>query len=201
MKRWVLVFLATASLATPALAQDVAPGPSRAEVTIIPGGAMVFTQSKDASAPTFGSYELGGAFTYNVNRVFGLEGEVGSSVGVSQALEFGYPDNVRTPDMLSYNGNVVVSLPTRASVAPYATVGVGGLSLFSRSGFGVDGTETLFTTNVGGGVKWYAGRWGLRGDYRFVAVPSTDNVSAFGFGTQARYGHRIYGALILNVGR
>ncbi len=203
MSRWVLVFLATVSLAAPARlwAQDVRPGPGRAEVTIIPGGAMVFTESKDASAPTFGNYQLGGAFTYNVNRIVGLEGEVGSSVGISQALDFGYPDDVRTPDLLTYTGNVVVSIPTGKSVVPYVTGGAGGLSLFSRSDFSINDTETLFTTNVGGGVKWYAGRWGLRGDYRFVAVPSRDTVSAFGFGTDARYGHRVYGALLLNVGR
>jgi hypothetical protein len=51
-----------------------------------------------------------------------------------------------------------------------------------------------------GGLKWYAGRWGLRGDYRFIAVPSKDEASAF-FGNDARYGHRVYGAVMLNVGR
>jgi hypothetical protein len=49
-------------------------------------------------------------------------------------------------------------------------------------------------------VKWYAGRWGLRGDYRFLAVPSKDETSPF-FGNDARYGHRVYGAVMLNVGR
>jgi len=201
MRKSVLILLATISLLAPAAAQAQPPaGPRRMEVTFIPAGAVVFTQSKDASAPEFANYELGGAFTYNVNRVVGIEGEVGSSIGVSQSLDFGYPDNVRTPDMLSYSGNVVVSAPTGTSVVPYVTGGVGGLSIFSRSDFGIDSTETLFTSNVGGGVKWYAGRWGLRADYRFIAVPSRDSVSAFGFGTAARYGHRLYGAVLLNVG-
>ena len=64
---------------------------------------------------------------------------------------------MRTPDVLSYTGNVVVSLPSGSSVVPYVTGGVGGLSLFSREAFGINETETLFASNVGGGVKWYAG--------------------------------------------
>jgi outer membrane protein with beta-barrel domain len=175
-------------------------GAGRAEITIIPAGALFFTENSDASAPSFGNYQFGGAFTYNLNRFIGVEGEVTSSIGISQSLDFGYPSTVRTPDVLSYTGNVVFNVPSGSSVVPYVTGGVGGLSLFSREAFGIDQTETLFATNVGGGVKWYAGRWGLRGDYRFLAVPSKDETSAF-FGNDARYGHRVYGAVMLNVGK
>jgi hypothetical protein len=49
-------------------------------------------------------------------------------------------------------------------------------------------------------VNWYAGRWGLRGDYRFIAVQSKDDAPAF-FGQETRYGHRVYGGVLLNVGR
>lgn len=201
MNKWVLVPFLVLSLATAdrAFAQEGPAGAGQLEITLIPGGGTVFLESTDASAPSFGNYELGGSVTYNVNRFIGVEGEVASSLGISQSLDFGYPDDVRTPDMLTYSGNLVVSLPTGKSVVPYVTGGAGGLSLFSREEFGVNDTETLFTTNVGGGVKWYAGRWGLRGDYRFIAVPSRDEVSAFGFGTEARYGHRVYGAVVLNI--
>jgi hypothetical protein len=50
------------------------------------------------------------------------------------------------------------------------------------------------------GVKWYApdGRWGLRGDYRFIAVRSDDSAPAF-FGRDSRYGHRVYGAVVINA--
>jgi hypothetical protein len=83
---------------------------------------------------------------------------------------------------------------------PYVTGGVGGLSVFERTGLGINGTETFLTGNVGGGLKWYAGRWGLRADYRFVAVRSKDDAPDF-FGHETRYGHRVYGGVILNVGR
>jgi hypothetical protein len=183
-----------------AYAQEGPAGAGRAEITFVPAGAVFFTENKDTSAPSFGNYQLGGGVTYNINRYIGVEGEVTSSIGISQTLDFGYPSSVRTPDVLSYTGNVVVSLPGGSPVVPYVTGGVGGLSLFSREAFGINETETLFASNVGGGLKWYAGRWGLRGDYRFVAVPSKDEASAF-FGREARYGHRVYGAVMLNVGR
>lgn len=202
MTRWISLLAVVLSLGVTsrAFAQEGPAGPAPVEVTIIPGGAVFFTQSKDATAPSFGNYQVGAATAYNFNRVIGLEGEVGSSVGVSQALDFGYSNSVRTPDTLSYSGNVVVALPTGSSIVPYATAGVGGLSLFSRKELGIDQTETLFTSNVGGGVKWYAGRWGLRGDYRFIAAPSRDKNPAF-LSKQARYGHRVYGAVLLNIGR
>ena len=143
---------------------------------------------------------VGGAVAYNFNQFVGIEGEVSSSIGMSQSLDFGYPSTVRTPDVLTYSGNVVLSVPNGSSVVPYVTGGAGGSSLFSREAFGINETETLFAANVGGGVKWYAGRWGLRGDYRFIAVPSRDETSPF-FGKEPRYGHRVYGAVMLNVGR
>ena len=61
---------------------------------------------------------------------------------------------------------------------------------------------TFLTGNVGGDVKWYAsnGRWGLRGDYRFTAVRDKDDAPSF-FGRDTRYGHRVYGGLIVNVVR
>jgi hypothetical protein len=202
MARWVSVFVVVLSLAAVdrAFAQDTTPGPGRAEITLIPGGGFLFLENEDASAPSFGNYQLGGAVAYNFNRFIAVEGEVGTSLGISQSLDFGYSDSVRTPDILTYSGNLVVSLPSGRSVVPYVAGGAGGLSLFKREELGVDDTETLFTGNVGAGVKWYSGRWGLRADYRFVAVPSRDEVSAFGFGTEARYGHRVYGAVLLNVG-
>jgi hypothetical protein len=201
MKRLLVLGFVLASFAVVdrVHAQEGPAGAGRAEVTFIPAGAVFFTENSDSSAPSFGNYQLGGGVTYNINKYVGVEGEVASSIGISQSLDFGYPSGVRTPDVLSYSGNVVLSLPSRA-VVPYVTGGVGGLSLFSREAFGINETETLFASNVGGGLKWYAGRWGLRGDYRFVAVPSRDEASAF-FGKEARYGHRVYGAVMLNVGR
>ena len=78
--------------------------------------------------------------------------------------------------------------------------GVGGLTTFERVEVGLNDDKTFFVGNVGGGVKWYSGRWGLRGDYRFIAVQSKDDAPEF-FGRETRYGHRFYGAVLLNLVR
>jgi len=95
-----------------------------------------------------------------------------------------------------------VSAPTGTSVVPYVTGGVGGLTMFQQASLGVTDTETFLTGNVGGGLKWYApnGRWGLRGDYRFIGVRANDNAPAF-FGQETRYGHSVYGAVVINAVR
>ena len=203
MSRWFAV-LALISLVGVDRAQaqtpEQAPGRGTLEVTIIPGGATFFTEASDSNSPSFGNYDLGGSATVNFNRYVGIEGEVSGLLGVSQSLDFvnGAVD-VKTPHFLNYSGNLIVSAG-RGSVVPYATAGVGGLSLFERAEVGVNDTTTFLTSNVGGGVKWYAGRWGLRGDYRFIAVQSKDDAPVF-FGQETRYGHRIYGGVILNVVR
>jgi len=181
-------------------AQEAAPGQGVVVVTIIPGGATFFTESKDSSGPSFGNYDLGAGVTVNFNRFVGVEGEVSGSLGIEQDLSFaGQTSSVKTPNLLNYSGNVVISAANHSSVIPYVTGGIGGLSVFERPALGIVGTETFFTSNVGGGVKWMAGRWGLRGDYRFIAVQSKDDAPAF-FGQETRYGHRIYGAVLVNVG-
>ena len=196
----VLAVVGLVSVGTsPAFAQEIAPGSGRVEVSIIPAGGVWFTENTDAQEPSFGNYDLGGAVAVNFNRYVGVEGEVSGALGIAQDLQLGgITANRKTPHILNYSGNVVVAAANRSSVVPYVTAGVGGLSLFERAELGINDTETFFTGNVGGGVKWYSGRWGLRGDYRFVGVQSKDDAPAF-FGTETRYGHRVYGAVLLNV--
>jgi hypothetical protein len=203
MTRWIAVLLVVFAVAgtRQAYAQESAAGPGLVEVSIIPGGGFFFTEDTDTKEPSFGNYDLGGALTVNFNRYVGVEAEVAGAIGVSQDLQIGgFGSDVKTPNLLNYSGNVVFSAANRSSVVPYITGGVGGLSLFEKASLGINQTETFLTGNVGGGVKWYAGRWGLRGDYRFIGVQSKDDAPSF-FGQETRYGHRVYGAVILNVAR
>ena len=203
MKRWIVALLTIVSLAGAgqAYAQETAAAPARVEISIIPGGFYFFTKDTSAGQPHFGNYGLGGAVGANLSRYVAIEGELAGAVGVSQNLQFGgVTADRRTPHMLSYGANVVVSAANRSSVVPYVAGGIGGLSLFETADLGINQTETFLTGNVGGGVKWHTGRWGLRADYRFVSVKSNDDAPAF-FGTETRYGHRVYGGVILNVGR
>jgi opacity protein-like surface antigen len=201
MTRFIAAFITAAGIlgASQALAQESSPAPAPVVVTIIPGGATFFTEGKDTNGPSFGNYDLGAGVAVNFNRYVGVEGEVSGSLGVSQDLQFARATaNVKTPNLLNYSANLVLSAATRSSVVPYVTGGVGGLSLFDTASVGISETENFLTGNVGGGVKWTRGRWGLRGDYRFLAVRSNDDAPAF-FGRETRYGHRVYGGLLINV--
>jgi hypothetical protein len=203
MKSWIAVLVTGLSIvgAGRAFAQESAAGPGTVEVSIIPGGGTFYTSG--SKGPSFGNYNLGAALAYNINRIVGIEGEVGGTLGISQNLQFGgLTSNQKGPNQLNYAGNLVVSAPTGTSVVPYVTGGVGGLTMFQQASLGVTDTETFLTGNVGGGLKWYApnGRWGLRGDYRFIGVRAKDNAPAF-FGQETRYGHRVYGAVVINAVR
>jgi len=203
MTRFIAVMVAMMGLAgvNRVNAQETAPGPGTLVVTVIPGGATFFTEGTNSGGPSFGNYGLGAGVEVNFNRYIGVEGEVAGALGITQDLQFtSATANVKTPNLLNYSGNVVVHAPNHSAVTPYATAGVGGLSLFDKATLGIPTTETFLTGNVGGGVKWFhsGGRWGLRGDYRFIAVQSKDDAPAF-WGQEARYGHRVYGAVIINA--
>src|SRR4030095_14665132 len=204
MKRSIAAFITVISfgIGSQAFAQareSSSAGPGVVEATIIPGGLTFFTEGKDTQGPSFGNYDLGGSVAVNFNRYIGVEGEVSGALGVTQTLDFQGTTlgEQKTPHLLNYSGNVIVNAGS-GSVVPYVTGGVGGLSLFERADLGINDTETFFTSNVGGGGKGSAARWGLRGDYRFIAVQSKDDAPAF-FGQETRYGHRVYGGVILNV--
>ncbi len=173
-------------------------GPGTVEIAVIPAGGTFFTEG--STETKFGNYKLGGSVTYNINQWIGIEGEASGTLGVSQMLEFrAGSGKIKTPNMATYSGNIVVSTGRLAAIA-YVTGDVGGLTLLQTSELGVDTTKTFLTGNVGGGVKWFANRhWAVRGDYRFLVLQSKDDAPVF-FGRETRYGHRIYGALVLNAG-
>jgi hypothetical protein len=205
MKRWIAVVMVMVGLAgtSQAFAQESTAGPGTVNVTVIPGGAAFFVEGKDTKGPSFANYGLGAGVEVNFNRYVGVEGEVSGALGVTQDLQFvNGTSNQKTPNLLNYSGNLVVSAPTHSGVVPYVTGGIGGLTLFDESSLGINDTTTFLTGNVGGGVKWFArnNRWGLRGDYRFTAVRSNDEAPSF-FGQETRYGHRVYGGVLINAGR
>jgi hypothetical protein len=203
MKRFIAILITVTAIgaATPAFAQEAAAGPGKVVITIIPAGATFFTEAEETNGPSFGNYELGGSVAVNFNRYVGLEGEVSGALGVSQTMQVGtFNVDSRSPNLLNYSGNLVISAPNRSSVVPYLTGGVGGMTMFERRTLVVDDATTFLTGNVGGGISWYTGRWGLRGDYRFIAVQSKDDAPAF-FGREERYGHRVYAGVLLNVAR
>lgn len=191
-----LIVVASLVAAVDVSAQEVAPEPGRLEVSLIPGGGTWFLNKGET--PDFGNYNVGAAAAYNFSHMFGVEGEVAAAFGNKQQLNSVFGERT-TPNMLSYSGNLVANWTGRSFV-PYATAGVGELSVFKRLEVGITGTESYFTGNVGGGIKWFApsSRWGLRGDYRLLLTRGNDDSAVF-FGTENRYGHRVYGAVVINA--
>lgn len=205
MKRWIAVTAMVMGLAAaaPAFAQESTPGAGAVVVTIIPGGVTFFTQGKNTGAPSFANYGAGASVEVHVNRFVSLEGNVTDAIGVTQNLDLtNGTGSFKTPNLLDYSGNLVVSFANGSGFVPYVTGGAGGLTIFDESSVGINNTATLFTGNVGGGLKWFnsSARWGVRADYRFIAVRTKDDVPAF-FGHETRYGHRVFGAVMVNVGR
>lgn len=183
-------------------------GAGRWEVSAFPGGGIFFTEGSDTNAPDFGEYALGASATFNVSKWVGVEGEIGGGLSVQQELAFrgATLTDAKVPHTLAYNGNVVVSpIGSDRRIVPYLTGGAGGLTLFARdqvTQLGVANDETFFTGNVGGGVKWFASRHlGLRADYRFIAIQSKDDAPRFFGLDETRYGHRVYGGIVLTGGR
>lgn len=199
MKYWTAFLVGALSLVgMSAHAQETGPGPGVAEITLMPGGAMYFSQSSKETS--FDSYHLGGAVTYNINEYVGVEGEVTGSLGITQNLAFGGTiGRQRPPDTFGYSGNLILSAPVGAGAFPYVTGGVGGMTMFQNTVLEIHNNANFLTGNVGGGIRWYvSNRIGFRGDYRFMMIRSSSTAPAF-FGQEDRQGHRFYGGLILNL--
>jgi hypothetical protein len=206
MKRWIAMLAAVVvSLAGAgrAYAQESVPGAGAVVITVIPVGGTFFTEGKNTKAPSFGNYGVGGAVEVHFNKFLSVEGDVISALGVTQNLDFpNGTSNLKTPNMLDYSGSLVVSGANHSSWVPYVAGGVGGLTAFNQSSVAITDSTTFLTGNIGGGVKWFnrTARWGFRADYRFQAVRQNDNAPAF-FGQETRFGHRVYGAVLINVGK
>jgi hypothetical protein len=184
--------------------QEIAAGAGRIEVSAFPGGGIFFTQSADKTEPDFGDYALGASFTFNANKWIGLEGEIGGGIGMRQTLTFNQTiaNKQKTPHMLGYTGNVMYyPAGNDRAVVPYATGGAGGLTLLNTTAgeaLGILDNETYLTGNVGGGLKWFSRhRVGVRADYRFIGVRSKETAPLFFGEAENRYGHRVYGGIVL----
>jgi len=155
MKPWLAVPIAAVMIigGHRAYAQDTTPGPGLVEVTVIPAGAG-FVASKNGG-PSFGNYGFGTAVTYNINRVIGVEGQLGAMIATTSDLQFGtLPRHTKAPNFLNYNVNAIVSAARLGPSVIYGAGGIGGLTMFERAGLGVNNDATFLSGNVGGGVKW-----------------------------------------------
>jgi hypothetical protein len=170
-------------------------------VTFFPAGSLVGTEGDQPTTAELDSFTLGGSVSFALSRFFSIEGELSGGVGREQDLEFGNGAvRADSPSTLLYNANLVFNTRDRRhTVVPYLTGGLGGVTLFSESALGIDDTEHRLAGNVGGGLAFTFGRWGVRGDYRLFVVDGADDAATF-LGGEARYAHRVYGGLTVDLG-
>src|SRR5215510_10607898 len=124
-------------------AQESAPRPPGGSVVVavIPGGATFFTQSQSGKEPGFTSYAPAGDVEIYLNHYLSVEGELGGGIGAH--------------GLVTYSGNVVVTAPSDGALAPYLTIGAGGLTLLQTSTIEIAGNRTFLTGNAGAGIKWF----------------------------------------------
>jgi hypothetical protein len=205
LRKLLICCAVTLVAAGTAWAQEGAIGAGKMEVGAFPGGGVLFMESGNGSEPNFANYALGGSFTLNFNKWVGVEGEGGGTIGVRQKMTFKGAEltDQKTPNSWLYMGNVVVNpMGNDHVVVPYGTAGMGGLTMCDFNStdianLGITKNETFLMGNAGGGMKWFATpHLGLRADYRLFIVKNKTDAPAF-FGSENRYGHRVYGGLLL----
>jgi hypothetical protein len=194
--RHVGSFVVAATIAGSATAHAQTP---RIDMAFYPVGHLVATAGDAAGQPEFRNLAPAAAVGVNLSSFFAVEGEVSAALGVTQQLNG--LGRAKSPTMIGYSGNLIANLAPKATVQPYLAVGVGQMRLFTTDSLGINEPETVETANAGGGVKVMFGRWGLRGDYRFVGMSSTAQAASGFFGSDVRHAHRMSVGFIVSPGR
>jgi hypothetical protein len=198
--RTSLTFVA-AILVTSGVALGQEAGAGRVEIdSALLGGGTLFIPS---AAPRSIGYVFDAAANLNVSRRLGVEGDFAwamsrqHTVGLTGVA----PATVRSPNMLFDTANVIFSpLGHGRNFIPYAEFGVGALEVLGGSpsdSFGLAPDSTHLIANIGGGARWFPiPHWGVRGDYRYIAVRNPAPPTGIGV---VAVGHlqRVYGALVL----
>jgi opacity protein-like surface antigen len=190
-----------ASLAAPAVGPAESTG-SRGEGEGVPGSVVMFQEAADG-APAFNSYTTFGTVGVNFNGAVGVEGEFGVNFGFDQEIPFVLDEpESRPPTMVAYSGNVIAHLVSRRrTMVPYVVAGAGGLTLVERPSLGVTSNPTFLTLSAGVGIKFnVTEHWGIRTEYRYLAVVARDGAPDF-FGHEHRIGHRLAAGLTFGGGR
>ena len=203
-RHWLVGMMAAAVLAPVVAAAQDGRGAERMEIdSAIFGAGGLMIKSAANSESRSHSYVVSGAVTANVNKWFGVEGDVAWVVGhrEAHALYGVVPIGPRAPNMAMYGGNLVYNpFASNRPLVPYLTVGGGGLTTFEvppGSSFGLAGDTTYLTASGGGGLRWFPIRhWGVRGDYRMLHIRNNGREAAPG-SRVVRSAHRVYGALVL----
>jgi opacity protein-like surface antigen len=187
--------------ATPASAQNA--GAGKADLSIVVGGWVSFAEPETRPEPAFSEYVVGGIITFAPISWLGVEGELLAGLRRSQALKFGSTQTLNTtspPVFMDAVNLVIPFLGDQRPVVPFVTAGLGETTINRTRDVGQADTETFFTGNFGGGVKWYTtGRWGFRVDYRYFMTRSEPLAPGTFFGKEQRTAQRVTGSVVVKL--
>ena len=133
MKRLIAVLFAFVGIVgtVPGVRAGSGPGPGIVAVVDHSRRRLFFTEDKDArsrasATTTWAARSRSTSIATSASRA-----KSPAALGIYQDLQSGgFSSDLKTPNLLNYSGNLVISAPNRSSVVPYVTGGVGGLSLF-----------------------------------------------------------------------
>ena len=187
--------------AGPASAQSV--GAGKTDLSIVPAGWVSFAEADDQPEPGFGEYVIGANFSFAPLSWMGVEAELLAGLRRSQELKFGSIrtlDSKSPPVFMDAVNLVIPIIGDQRAIVPFVTAGIGETTINRTRDVGQADTETFFTGNFGGGVKWYStGRWGFRVDYRYFAIRSEAQAPGTFFGKEMRKAQRVTGAIVVKL--
>jgi hypothetical protein len=161
---------------TAALAQQEGKS-SRAEVSLL-GGVQALNANDTAIPDHYINIPLVAIATYRFTPQLALEGDFSWIIPVQQQVDVsGAQQNLKSPDILSYQGAVRASWPL-AGWTPYVAAGGGAVTFLSNTDPNrlpqMAKSQTVPAANFGAGALWPLNEsLGLRGDFReVVAFPS-----------------------------
>ena len=146
------------------------------------GGAQALNSNDTAFPDHFVNVPVVGSLNYPLTSILSVEGEFTWMIPIEQEAEVapGQTQNVKTPDVLFYQGNLNANLPTGGNWGPYVVAGAGAATFLSNTNPNrvpaLDQSQTAFAVNFGTGLSYrLTPSWSLRGDFReFVAFPKSD---------------------------
>ena len=145
------------------------------------GGVHVLNQNDTALPDHFINIPLAGAVGYDFTPNWGVEGEFSWLIPVKTSVDVGTggSQDLKSPDVLSYQANVIGRLPVAGTPwAPYLTAGLGAVTFLSTTDADrypqLTESQTAFAINFGAGTTYgFGSRWAVRADFReLVAFPS-----------------------------
>jgi opacity protein-like surface antigen len=179
-----------AALVSPAFAQEN--GTPRWEASLM-GGVQGLMENDSALPDNFVNIPIAASLGYHLTTLFALEGEFAWLVPVENSVDVqsGLTQDLKNPDVLTYQANVRAQLPLGTpALSPYVTAGAGAMTFLSATDSNnypqLESSETSFAINFGLGANVpLTESLSLRADFReFVAFPQ-DDAAGLSDGTEA----------------